>query len=145
MLTIQIYTHNRSLFLTNQHFWHETKSISSPFLRVFYAMYAVLGGTPTYDFAKFPQKTTWNWKNVDPMGALASPSDPPLVCNIIMLPICTRIPSDNRLQPELCKSKGRPTRCKSFIYLIESLAVQQKQNTVTIVGKCLPNFFTPEL
>ena len=25
-------------------------------------------GVPTYGFAKFPQKTAWNWKNLDPSG-----------------------------------------------------------------------------
>ena len=27
------------------------------------------GGAPTYDFAKFSQKTAWNWKNFDRGGA----------------------------------------------------------------------------
>ena len=80
---------------------------------------------------KFPQKTTWNWKNLDSQGGTcpSRPLDPPMICNFVI--------SFDSLCYHLYCNEGRYYPCRNICLEKETerVLLRQKANMLTVLNK----------
>ena len=95
------------------------------------------GGAPTYDFAKFSQKTAWNWKNLDPWGGVShAPLRSATALSLNKSRIYKNMTFLNYTKSKMCRRWSEwieyPTNLRSNSMVILALFLLQNQYDVKV-------------